>query len=358
MPSGHPAMPASSEIVSVSMFGDHHSLALVLINILGLAGIAVWYLQGDRRPMARLVVQILFFAGMTAELWLSGILPQWMGDFPDAGAYLAKSARVLWWTHLAWTLVGFVRLYIVLEHRPREARLLQDLVVAVIYLGVTLSITGSVFGVPIATLAATSGVVAIIVGLALQNTLGDVFSGIALTLGRPYTFGDWIMLSDGTEGRIVETNWRSTHLLTGANNIVVLPNSVLAKLSLTNLSRPDERQLMSLNVRIATTQAPQIIEETMREALGNCQRIVKDPAPLVALKEIDAVAIGMDLFFCVAGPADRLLARNEVIDTVHRHCEANGLSLAMPSQSYAVLMSATGDQPPATVMRLRSSGAL
>jgi small-conductance mechanosensitive channel len=221
---------------------------------------------------------------------------------------------------------------------------------------VALSITGFVFGVPVATLAATSGVVAIIVGLALQNTLGDVFSGIALTLGRPYTLGDWIMLGDGTEGRIVETTWRSTHLLTAASNIVVLPNSVLAKVSLTNLSRPDERQLISINVRIARTQTPHVIEGAMREALGNCERIVKDPAPLVALKDIDAVAIGVDLFFCVAGPADRLLARNEVIDSVHRHCEANGLSLAMPPQSYAILLPATGDQPQAKLMR--SAGAL
>ncbi len=343
------------------MFGDHHSLALILINLLGLAGIVVWCFQGRGRPMARLIVQILFFAGMTAVLGFSGILPHWVGetdliDLQGAGAYLAKSARILWWIHLAWTLVGFVRLYIVVEHRPREARLLQELAVAVIYLGVALSITGFVFGVPIATLAATSGVVAIIVGLALQNTLGDVFSGIALTLGRPYTLGDWIMLGDGTEGRIVETTWRSTHLLTGASNIVVLPNSVLAKVSLTNLSRPDERQLISVTVRIARTQAPHVIEEAMREALGNCERIVKEPAPLVALRDIDAVAIGMDLFFCVAGPANRILARNEVIDTVHRHCEANGLFLAMSPQSYAVVLPATADQPPATLMR--SSGAL
>ena len=338
------------------MFGDHHSLALVLINLQGLAGIVVWCFQGRGRPTARLIVQILFFAGMTAVLWLSGILPHWVAETDFQGAYLAKSARILWWIHLAWTLVGFVRLYIVVEHRPREARLLQELVVAVIYLGVALSITGFVFGVPVATLAATSGVVAIIVGLALQNTLGDVFSGIALTLGRPYTLGDWIMLGDGTEGRIVETTWRSTHLLTGASNIVVLPNSVLAKLSLTNLSRPDERQLMTLTVRVAATLAPHIIEEAMHAALQKCQRIVKNPAPLVALKEIDAVAIGMDLLFCVAGPADRLPARNEVIDTVHRHCEANGLSLAMSPQSYAVVLPATADQPQARVMR--SSGAL
>ncbi|WP_192257280.1 mechanosensitive ion channel family protein [Mesorhizobium caraganae] len=338
------------------MFDNHHSVALVLINLLGLAGIVVWYFQGRGRSMARLIVQILFFASMTAVLWLSGILPHWVAETDLQGAYLAKSARILWWIHLAWTLVGFVRLYIVVEHRPREARLLQELVVAIIYLGVALSITGFVFGVPVATLAATSGVVAIIVGLALQNTLGDVFSGIALTLGRPYTLGDWIMLGDGTEGRIVETTWRSTHLLTAASNIVVLPNSVLAKVSLTNLSRPDERQLISVNVRIARTQAPHVIEGAMREALGNCERIVKDPAPLVALKDIDAVAIGVDLFFCVAGPADRLLARNEVIDSVHRHCEANGLSLAMRPQSYAILLPATGDQPQATVMRL--AGAL
>jgi small-conductance mechanosensitive channel len=336
------------------MFGDH--LPLVLINLLGLAGIVVWYFQGRGRPMARLVVQILCFAGMTAVLWLSGILPHWVAETDLQGAYLAKSARILWWIHLAWTLIGFVRLYIVVEHRPREARLLQELVVAVIYLGVALSITGFVFGVPIATLAATSGAVAIIVGLALQNTLGDVFSGVALTLGRPYTLGDWIMLGDGTEGRIVETTWRSTHLLTGASNIVVLPNSVLAKLSLTNLSRPDERQLISVNVRIARTQAPHVIEGAMREALGNCERIVKDPAPLVALKDIDAVAIGVDLFFCVAGPADRLLARNEVIVSVHRHCEANGLSLAMSPQSYAVVLPATAGQPQARV--IRSAGAL
>ena len=338
------------------MFDNHHSVALVLINLLGLAGIVVWYFQGRGRPMARLIVQILFFASMTAVLWLSGILPHWVAETDLQGAYLAKSARILWWIHLAWTLVGFVRLYIVVEHRPREARLLQELVVAVIYLGVALSITGFVFGVPVATLAATSGVVAIIVGFALQNTLGDVFSGIALTLGRPYTLGDWIMLGDGTEGRIVETTWRSTHLLTAASNIVVLPNSVLAKVSLTNLSRPDERQLISVNVRIARTQAPHVIEGAMREALRNCERIVKDPAPIVAIKDIDAVAIGVDLFFCVAGPADRLLARNEVIDSVHRHCEANGLSLAMPPQSYAILLPATADQPQATVMR--SAGAL
>jgi small-conductance mechanosensitive channel len=186
--------------------------------------------------------------------------------------------------HLAWAIIGLVRIYLVLEGQPREARLLQDLVVGVVYLGTALSILAFVFGVPIGALVATSGVIAIVLGLALQNTLGDVFSGIALTLGRPYGIGDWILLSDGTEGRVVESTWRSTHVLTSANNVVVLPNSLLAKLGLTNISHPDERHSVTLTVRVAPTRMPAIVVDVMRSVLLSCNSIVQEPPPIVALK--------------------------------------------------------------------------
>lgn len=318
------------------MFGDHHSLVLALINILGLAGIVVWFLQGRRRPVARLIVQILFFAAMSAVLGFGAILPYGVDAAPIGGvaAFLATSARVLWWTHLAWAILGFARLFILLRGTPKDAHLPQDLLVSVVYLAVALSIMAFVFGAPVGTLLATSGVVAIIVGLALQNTLGDVFSGIALALGRPYVIGDWVVLSDGTEGRIVETNWRATHLLTGAHNVAILPNSVLAKAGLTNLSRPDESHGVSLTVRIAATSAPNVIEAALRTVLLSCERIVREPPPAVALKAIDAVAVEADLLFRVSSPANRVPATNEVIDLLHHHCQANGLSLAMPPQSY------------------------
>jgi small-conductance mechanosensitive channel len=275
--------------------------AFLAVDLLGVLGILVWHFQGQHRPTARLIVQILFFACMTTAFVVSGIPPHRVitGETDGFALYMGTAARVLWWIHLAWATIGFIRLYIVLDRRPQEARLLQDLIVTAVYLGVTLSIVGFVFGAPIGTLVATSGVVAIILGLALQNTLGDLFSGIALTLGRPFSIGDWIQLADGTEGHVVQNNWRSTQVLTPANNLVVLPNSTLAKVGLTNLTKPDESHLVILPIRVTSDSRPDV-----------------------------------ELQFRVTAPAARTPARNEVIDTVHQRCATHGLSLAMPAQSY------------------------
>jgi small-conductance mechanosensitive channel len=313
---------------------------LVQLNLVGIVGIIVWHLIASSRAYTRLVVQIAFFIVMTAILVGGDIAPhRFEGNGAgDAGALLLVSAKLLWWVHLAWAVIGFVRIYLVFEGGAREARLMQDLAVGVVYLGAALSILAFVFGAPIGTLVATSGVIAIILGLALQNTLGDVFSGIALTLGRPYAIGDWILLSDGTEGRIVESTWRSTHILTPANNLVVLPNSLLAKLGLTNVSRPDETHQQILVVRVAPTRMPSVILDVMRTVLLSCNAIVKEPPPVVALKALDATAVEIELQFRVSGPAQRVPARNEVLDLVYRHCKSAGLLLAMPPGSAVAML--------------------
>ncbi|KEC73738.1 UNVERIFIED_ORG: small-conductance mechanosensitive channel [Rhizobium esperanzae] len=314
-----------------ALFGN----ALTSLTAVGFAGIVVWFFLSSQRPTTRLVVQILFFGVMTVILVGSGIEPhRFQGyDSRDPQALLVILAKSLWWVHLAWAVIGFIRLYLVLEGSPREARLLQDLVIGVVYIGMALSILAFVFGVPIGTLVATSGVVAIILGLALQNTLADVFSGIALTLGRPYVIGDWILLSDGTEGRVIESNWRATHILTGGNNVVVLPNSFLAKLALTNVSRPDETHLLILAIRIAPTRMPSSIRHVMVSALASCNSIVRDPPPVVAFKGLDATALEVELQFRVTSPSQRAAARNEVLDRVYRHCKSAGLLLAVPASA-------------------------
>lgn len=305
----------------------------------GLAGILVWHLIPRASSYTRLVLQIIFFGVMTAILLGGGIAPNSFEGYraDDARSLNVMLAKSLWWLHLSWAVIGFVRIYLVLEGRPREARLLQDIVVGLVYLCAGLSVLAFVFGIPIGTLVATSGVVAIVLGLALQNTLGDVFSGIALTIGRPYSLGDWIQLDSGIEGRVIASTWRSTHILTGSNNIAILPNSLLAKLALTNVSRPDEAHLVSVTFRVAPTKMPSIVEDVMESVLAGCNTIIREPPPFVALKGVDATALEIELQFRVKSLSLRGKARNEIIDLFYRHCKSAGLQLAMPPSATALM---------------------
>jgi hypothetical protein len=179
-------------------------------------------------------------------------------------------------------------------------------------------------------------VFAIILGLALQSTLADVFSGIALNFGRPYEVGDWIVLTDGTEGRVVETNWRATYLLNTSNDLVVLPNSNLAKAQFTNLSSPNRNHGIKLRVRLVPTMAPSGISEVLRTVLSSSNSVMPTPAPAVEIKSLDAQGIEFELSFRVRDYNAAASARHEVYDLIYRHARAAGLVLAQPRESFTV----------------------
>ncbi|MDL2401835.1 mechanosensitive ion channel family protein [Rhizobium mayense] len=315
------------------------------------------------RRAGRLIGQIAFFISLTALLLYHGIVPY----EPSSAQSQAQDtvqlrifigfAKIVWWINGAWVLIAFVRLFLIFERKPREARLLQDLVVGIIYLGAALSVVADVFSVPIGTLIATSGVFAIILGLALQNTLSDVFSGIALNLGRPYSVGDWVVLDNDVQGRVVETNWRATHLLSGTNDLVVIPNSALAKTRITNLSSPDESHGVTITVRVQPTTQPNVIVQVMRNVLISCNTIQKTPEPSVMIDAIDGQAVELQLYFRVRDISQTMAAKNEIYDLIYRHTKAGGLKLAGPPDAIMVppepqAESVTAAQHPGTAWRL------
>ena len=306
-------------------------------------------------PAKRFVVQVCFLAALTALLLYQGIVP-FDASPPQVQLFqrvFIVFAKIIWWANAAWAVAGFVRVFLIFEQRPREGRLIQDLLVGLIYLGAVLSVVAYVFDLPIGTLIATSGVFAIILGLALQSTLSDVFSGIALNLGRPYSIGDWIRLSDGIEGRVMETNWRATHLLNISNDLVILPNSDLAKVRLTNLSSPDRSHGTKLHVRMMPTATPESITEVMRNVLLSCNSILRFPEPTVQVISLDAQAVVVELMFRVADFSTVAAAKSEVFDLVYRHSKAAGLRLAPPPGT--PMMSATQLQSDLAAVQQRAT---
>ncbi|MDS7595483.1 mechanosensitive ion channel family protein [Agrobacterium tumefaciens] len=278
----------------------------------------------------KLVANLLFFAALTALLLYHRIPPYVPDISPDNVSDRVASGllKAIWWGGGAMLLASLVRTFLIFERKPKEGRLLQDLVVGLIYVGATLSVISYVFSLPVRTIIATSGALAIILGLALQSTLNDVFSGIALNLGRPLSVGDWIVVDENTQGRVVETNWRSTELLSLTNDLVVVPNSVLAKSRITNISGPDRSHGATLIVRLLPNKPPAIILQAMERVLLSSNSIMKAPAPSANILTMDRSSLDVELSFRVGDLAQVPAARNELYDLVFRHVEAAGLQLS------------------------------
>ena len=297
-------------------------------------------------PFARAIIRVIFLILLTVVLVNADIVPYRPLQFTGTPLLdvVHGALKVAWWLWAAWFLVAFLRAFVIVEHRPREGKLVQDLLAGLIYLVAIFAIIAYVFDLPIQGLLATSGVVAIILGLALQSTLGDVFSGIVLSFSRPYRPGDWISLEGGTDGRVIEMNWRATHVLTGRRDLAIVPNSTIAKSKIVNVSSPSGIHGVTVTVQLDAKTPPATGTEILEHAILNCRLIVTNPAPSVTIKSVNNNFTELEITFFVEELASSTRAQNQLFDMIFRHLAVAGIDLAAaPGQPER----GVGDQAPA-----------
>lgn len=310
---------------------DHMSYpiaASILVCIAMLLGLAQprWPLW--RRAIWRLIVFISLTL-LLRRIVGSPLNPAY-GEPGAADQIWARFIEAAWWVIAARGLVGVARLVVVLEHRPRETQIISDLLAGAIYIATMLAVVNFALQVPIRGLLATSGVIAIVLGLALQSTLSDVFSGIAVGLERPFKAGDTLWVEGGTvEGRVVQVNWRSTQIATNEGNIAVVPNSIIAKARLVNRSMPTAARREKVEIRIEPAQPPELCVETMYAAVRACRLLQETPPPSVQCTELAGDGSLFEIWFSIA-EADLLArARTELLGQLHRHLRHAGMALGI-----------------------------
>lgn len=140
---------------------------------------------------------------------------------------------------------------------------LSRLILIIIGLGILFS---WVWGTDVGGLFAALGVTSIVLGLALQNSVGAIISGLLLLFEQPFALGDWLetnVYRYTVRGRIVEVNWRAVHLQTD-DGVYIVPNAVLATNTFTNLSRPHGDTVATVSVKFAADDPPDEVL-TLRE---------------------------------------------------------------------------------------------
>jgi small-conductance mechanosensitive channel/CRP-like cAMP-binding protein len=313
----------------LSMSDPVQTLTLPTLLLLATA-FDIWW--DRKRPLwLRFVIRVVVFATLTWLLHVgaqSPVAPQF--DVSGAGMRLwAKLIEIGWWILGARVAVGVVRLLVVLENQPRETKIVSDLFAGAIYVATALAVINFVLGVAVAGLLATSGVVAIILGLALQSTLSDVFSGIAMGLERAYKPGDMVWVEGGIEGQVLQVNWRSTQIVTLHDSIAIVPNSVIAKSRLENRSAPTPTRSLTVTVRADPAVDPARCIAALNAAALACRSALPNPAPAVGCTSLNGDGNTYEISFAVG--ASRLIpaARTELLGLVHRHLRYAGIALSV-----------------------------
>ncbi|WP_428491244.1 mechanosensitive ion channel family protein [Rhodopila sp.] len=242
----------------------------------------------------------------------------------------AQLLEIGWWMLAARAAVGLLRLIVVMEGRPRETRFISDLLAGVIYTATGLAVVNYVFQVPIGGLIATSGIIAIVLGLALQSTLSDVFSGIAMGVEHAYKPGDMVWVEGGIEGQVAQISWRSTQIATLHNSIAVIPNSLIAKSRLENRSAPTSTRSVTLSISVDASVDPRRCIAALQSAVQACQIPLPSPEPVVSCVGLQGDGNLYQVRFTVVTSRDIEAARTEAFALMHRHLRHSGIGLGVP----------------------------
>jgi small-conductance mechanosensitive channel len=206
------------------------------------------------------------------------------------------------------------------------ARLLLVLICAAILLS-------TVWNQDLTRVVAALGVGSIVIGLALQDPVGNLFSGIVLMLERPLKVGDYVKIGDST-GEVLETNWRSVHVVVRNRGLLIVPNGMLAKSSFSNYSRPVKVFAESLVLGFSVNDPPNKVKRILKETALRTPLVASDPAPSVRLHAYAASSIEYRVTLRVTDDWNKLrYAVDEFKTLVWYAAKRYGLSMPFPAQT-------------------------
>ncbi len=254
----------SGEIVAVVL-----AIVLVFVNAAALP-------RKDRRvvrqPIGFLVLHVVLYA--TARLW----------DSDSRLHQLLLVGAVLFL--LAALGRGFVVLVldVGLGRRGRAPlpRIIRDLAQAVVYLVVFLTALRGA-GIDPGSLLTTSALLTAVIGLSLQETLGNVFAGLAIQLQRPFDVGDWVQFDqDKTHvGKVLEIGWRATKVITSDDVEIMVPNGVLAKAPISNFSKPSTMSRRAVYVTLPCDVPPRRAHRVLADAIHGSWGVLESPEVMI-----------------------------------------------------------------------------
>ena len=209
----------------------------------------------------------------------------------------------------------------------------KDLLMLTLWFVVVMVVLYTDFGVQPLSILTTTTVFAAVLGFALQETLGNVFSGLSLSMGRPFEPGDWIR--SGTHvGQVKGIAWRATTIVTRANERLEIPNSVIAKEALYNYATGHVRD--EITVGISYGVPPNHVREVVLTLLHDVPQVLREPAPEVQAENYADFAIQYRIKYWIADYGAQERVRDRVASSLWYALRRHSIEIPFPTRTVHV----------------------
>ncbi len=309
-------------------------LSPILRGVLyGLAVVAVGALLirlfTRRHPFSRLAHPLylaVFTAGVAAFLRANPTLtgpafpPYFQGLILFSSAYLAiKLCDLL--------LVDF---FIARRRKFLPPSILRELISFLLYFLALLIIMAQVLHINLMPLLATSAVLSLVAGLALQETLSNFFAGVTLATERPFTPGEWVQVGQHM-GQVIEMGWRAVKIeLYLKNDYLIVPNSVLAKEQVINFSRPVPVMGQEVFVGVHYRHPPNQVITALLEAVQEAADVVSNPAPTARVARYADSAMEYRVRYWITEFENLSAIEGEVLANIWYAFKRHGIEIPFP----------------------------
>ena len=257
----------------------------------------------------------------------------------------------------AWNLARLAELFLLSIHKDDEAKYLPGLqrgLLFFVFLFLGLVMFLYLKGYSITGLYISTGAAAALVAFAMQQTLGDLFSGIALSIEHPFKLGERIRLPDGSEGKVVDINWRATRLLAWDNTTLVVPNSELAKQGFQNFHGFDQPYAPWYEVKVPAEVDPRLARALLLEAALRCDKVLKYPLPVVRLADATTVPYTYMVWVHYANYPAMFSGREQLFFEIHYALKDVGAQVSPPiNELHSRRANIMEVDPPTTLLALK-----
>lgn len=306
----------------------------------------------DDRILAVLHRPLFWTVTLIGAAWAIQVLgPPKTVDFVLIG--VIKTAAVILWTTALFKIGTIFLTWI--AGKEGTSRIVQPRTLPLFDIGVKLVVTGGAiyafllsWKINVTGWLASAGILGLAIGFAAKDTLANLFAGVFILADAPYKLGDYVVLSSGERGKVVEIGMRSTRILTLDDIEIVVPNSAIASGMIVNESGgPSMAERIRIKVGVAYGSDVDQVRAVLLRVADAESAVNRSPEPRVRFRAFGDSSLDFELLAWIDHPARRGLVTDKLNTAVYKAFLAEGIQIPFPQRDVHLIPPSSEPAPKA-----------